>query len=165
MHNGSTQSRGDLLVDISLHSIKFCLPRLRRHVSSHIIFRSPEEKTVSSYRNQVPYMMLKIDEHQSLLEKEIQHEQPSSYSPGLLHCDSARIHDGHSYAIHPVLTREGPLQSIIENSANGLTSYSIELEQSKEKLTVQRPHNLPPQTKNTLSLDKLFGSTTQTTAT
>lgn len=71
MHNGSTQSRGDLLVDISLHSIKFYLPRLRRHVSSHIIFRSPEEKTVSSYRNQVPYMMLKIDKHQSLLEKEI----------------------------------------------------------------------------------------------
>lgn len=35
MHNGSTQSRGDLLVDISLHSIKFYLPR----------------------RNQVPYMM------------------------------------------------------------------------------------------------------------
>lgn len=29
----------------------------------------PEEKTVSSYRNQVPYMMLEIDENQSLLEK------------------------------------------------------------------------------------------------
>lgn len=43
-HNGSTQSRGDLLVDISLHGIKFCLPRLRRHVSNHIISRREDSQ-------------------------------------------------------------------------------------------------------------------------